>query len=336
MKKQLIHMASLLTVLSLAFSLSSCSKADKKQKKKTTSSLPKIKVGYIVKELYSKFSTETIATTDKFAALHNVEIIVTTAKTNKALLVNMDKLHSEGAESAVISAPNPDLGPVIYSRAERLGLKVIAVKNRLLNIDGSYLNKVPYIGLSVEKTGNVITKVVLETLKNSAVDLSTTGILFLKSEDNSIFQECLEEARDRLKQNNIPEKSIFICNTIPAPDSVIASNEGLARIKDGDYKTWIIFGFNAKMTSKVAELVATKYRHTLKDIHYFTVRYARNTYSKNETSENLIGFLYINPEKIGYSAIDLAYKWITKGEKPPATTGIKPKFIKNPNYWANK
>jgi L-arabinose transport system substrate-binding protein len=164
MKKNIALLLKSFLILIITILISSCSKesdSPKEQKNKNKTDSELIKIGFIVRGFNDKDSLEAINTIDKFAASHNIEVIETTSKTNKSLLKNMDFLNEKGAKGIIISAPDPRLGSAIASRAERLGVKIISIRNKFVNIDGTFMQEVPYLGISLEKTSDLISETML-------------------------------------------------------------------------------------------------------------------------------------------------------------------------------
>jgi DNA-binding LacI/PurR family transcriptional regulator len=334
MKKYILHFLKFLLIFGLIIISTSCSKeteTTKEQKKENKVSSGLIKIGFIVRGFNDKDSLEAINTIDKFAASHNIEVIETASITNKSLLKNMDFLGSKGAKGIIISAPDPRLGSAIASRSERLGIKIISIRNKLVNMDGSFMQKIPYLGISLEKTSNLIADTILKILNDKKWNISKTAIILLNENPNTSFQNCIELIDNNLNKRGISDHSIISETPIPSPDGLILSPTNLSKAKSHKYKNIIIYGFDMDIVIKLIGIFKKSYNYPLDNVVGFSTDFSSD-FSEVNVPSNYYGSIYINPREYGYKATELLYNWIIEDKKPPVNTVIPTNFINNPKF----
>ena len=321
-------------IIVVTFSIISCSNEPEKpniQKKEGKKSGILLKIGFIIKDFNDKYSLKKFKTIDKFAKQHNLEIIETTSKTNKALLNNLDLLKNKGVKGIIVSVPDPRLGPSIVSRSKRLGIKIISIQNRFLNIDGTYMQKVPHIGISIEKTSNMISDTVLNILNERKWNISNTAILFLKENSETLYQDCINLTCNILKKNDVQDSNIIIETPIPSPNGLIVSFPNLQKIRAQKYKNVIIYGFNMNTVIRLLKILETSYKHEYKNVTGFSTDFLSDS-SKGDIPSNYYGSIHINLDECAYKTTELMYNWIAKDEKPPLNYEVPIRLIKNPKY----
>ena len=332
MKKRILKYCLLLsTLFILSISSISCSeKSDKETKAVNDKNL--MKIGYILHNIYVKGTLPTINKIDNYSFKKDIKTIETRASSNAELIDNMLTLKNEGAEGIILYPTDPKIGQTVMERAGRLKMKVLTVQNKLIDVNGTYIDKIPYVGISPDKTAEQISNVVSRTIRENNLSINRTGILLLQEPDGTSYETCLNNCIDQLQKQSIPSENVFICNVLPAPDGVIVSPAQLELIKRGNYSKWIIFGFHAKATMQIANLISSNYNHTIDDIYSFSIILNKGYINKNIQSPYFIGGIYFSPEQCAMTATDLMYNWIKDGKRPPQDTYINTTFIKNPKY----
>ena len=319
-------------IIVILTTLTGCSKkTDNTEIAKNKESSNILKIGFIVSEFNDTESLDALNTIDNFAETHNIEIIETASKTNKSLLENMDLIAGKGGKGIIISAPDPKLGSAIVSRAKRLDVKVLSIRNRFINLDNTYIQKVPYLGISLKETSKLITETILDILKVNDWDITETAVFLFNKNEYSSYQSCILLAKNSLNKNGFLEDNVITDTPIPSPDGPIFSVSNFEKTQTNKFKNVIIYSFKLKNITKSLAALEAKYKYSKKNIVGFAADYTTD-FKKRNLPSNYYGSIYINPREYGYKATKLVYNWVINKKEPPLNSIIKTKFVKNPNY----
>jgi L-arabinose transport system substrate-binding protein len=209
-----------------------------------TSESARVKIGFLVKmPEESWFQTEW-----KFASQAGrdlgFDVIKIGATDGEKVLAAIDSLAVQGAQGFVICAPNVRLGPAIAERAQAHKMKVIAVDDQLLGIDGTPLRSIPYLGISAREIGMAAASVAAAEQDSRGWSRAETGVIALS------FME-LETARARWAGTttfldavgfpphhifNAPQKTTDVEGGFNAAAAVI--------LKHPEIRRWLVLGIN--------------------------------------------------------------------------------------------
>ncbi|MDR3437051.1 arabinose ABC transporter substrate-binding protein [Telmatospirillum sp.] len=283
----------------------------------------KVKIGFLVKQPEEPWFQAEWRFADKAAKEKGFEVLKIAAPDGERVLAAMDSLAANGAKGFVICTPDVRLGPAIMAKAKVLDLKVVAVDDRLVASDGSFMADVPYLGIDAHALGQTQGTLLIKEAQKRGWNLTETGIIVNTFDELDTAHQRTSGSVEAVIAAGFPTANIYYApnHTTDIPGSFDASN--IVLTQHPDKKTWLVIGMNdtavlggIRATEgagiKVANVIGIGINGT--DV--------TNELEKKEVT-GLYGSLLLSPDIHGYKTAMMVYDWIANGIEPPKFTPIK-------------
>lgn len=292
-----------------------------------------IKIGFLVKQPEEPWFQVEWKFAEKAGEDLGFEVIKIGVPDGEKTLNAIDNLAAAGAEGFVICTPDVKLGPGIMAKARANNLKVMTVDDRFVRADGSYMEEVPYIGMSAEKIGRQMGESLIDEMRRRNWDVKDVAFMLTTFEELDTTRERTEGAMAQVIEMGFPAAQIFkapIQQRMEIPTALDAANTLLTRHPEVKY--WIVGGPNDN--SVLGAVRALEGRGVP----------VENAIAVGINGTDCIGELEkTNPTSFygsilglagveGYESSKMMYEWIKDGKEPPLDTRTVGRLITRENF----
>ncbi|RKX98266.1 MAG: arabinose ABC transporter substrate-binding protein [Spirochaetes bacterium] len=292
-----------------------------------------VKIGFLVKMPEEPWFQNEWKFAEEAGVKYGFEVVKIGTPDGEKVLSAIDNLAAQGAQGFVICTPDVNLGPAIKSKADAVGLKVLAVDDRFLGPDGEPMEDVPYMGISAYKIGRQVGETMMSQMEERGWKQEDTGFLRVSFNELPTAKSRTDGMTDALKEAGFDEAYIF-----ESPEKTTDTEGGfnaanITLTKHPEIKHWMVGGLNDE--SAMGGTRALEGRgFGVEDICAVGIGgsgTATNEFAKTEMT-GFYATALISPYRHGFETSEFMYKWIVDGVEPPATTFTTAIMINRDNY----
>lgn len=298
----------------------------------TTPDGKKVKVGFVVKLAQEPWFQTEWKFAREAAKEHGFQLIELEAKDGEKVISAIDNLASQGAQGLIICTPDPKLGPLIVSKANEYGMKLLTVDDRLEGPDGP-LTSVHHLGISARDIGRMVGQALIDEMKSRGWSMAEVGAMALTVDELQTARERIEGAIEVLSANGFPIDRIHK-TPWKSPHNIETAVEAasVALTRYPAVKKWIAFSSN---DDGVLGFVRATESRGLAATDVIGVGINGTSGVDDFKKPNPTGFfasVLLSPRKHGYDTAVMMYKWITEGTEPPKETWTSGILITRENF----
>ncbi|MCD8352299.1 MAG: arabinose ABC transporter substrate-binding protein [Planctomycetaceae bacterium] len=292
-----------------------------------------IKIGFLVKQPEEPWFQVEWKFADKAGEEFGFDVIKIGVPDGEKTLNAIDNLAAAGAQGFVICTPDVRLGPGIMAKARANGLKVITVDDRFVAADGSYMEEVPYIGMSAEKIGRQMGEALFTEMKNRNWNMDDVSVMMTTFEELDTTRERTEGAIAQLTEMGFPAERIYkapIQQRMEIPTALDAASTLLTR--HPNVKLWLVGGPNDN--SVLGSVRALESRGVAVDSAIAVGINGTDCIGELEKANptsfygSILGLAGVE----GYESSKMMYHWIKDGTEPPLDTRTVGRLITRENF----
>lgn len=293
----------------------------------------KIKIGFIVKQPEEPwFQTE-----QRFAAKaaqdYGFELIPLGAEDGEKVLAAIDNLYNNGAKGFVICTPDVRLGPAIKGRADKHGLKFMAVDDRFVKADETFMEDVHYLGMDPRGVGQLSGQLQFDEMKKRGWKIEETAACVSTFEELDTAKQRTDGAMEKLAELGFPKEKMYKApnKSTDVPGSFEAAN--ILLTKYPDVKNWLVVGMNDSAVLGPVRAMQNR-GFSAQNIIGIGINGTDCIYEFEKAEPTgFYGSILLSPNEHGYKTAEFIYKWIKDGVEPPLFTKIsKGTLITRDNY----
>ncbi len=291
------------------------------------------KIGFLVKQPEEPWFQVEWKFAEKAGQDLGFDVIKIGVPDGEKTLNAIDNLAAAGAKGFVICTPDVRLGPAIMAKARANNLKVITVDDRFIGADGSYMEEVPYIGMSAEKIGRQMGEALMTEMKNRGWNQNEVGCMMTTFEELDTTRERTEGAIAQIIEMGFPESRIWkapIQQRMEIPTALDAANTLLTR--HPDVKLWIVGGPNDNsVLGAVRALEGRGFTHENAIAVGINGTDCIDELRKSSPTPfygSILGLAGVE----GYESSRMMYEWIVQGKEPPLDTRTVGRLINRENF----
>ncbi len=291
------------------------------------------KIGFLVKQPEEPWFQVEWKFAEKAGQDLGFDVIKIGVPDGEKTLNAIDNLAAAGAKGFVICTPDVRLGPAIMAKAKANNLKVITVDDRFIGADGSYMEEVPYIGMSAEKIGRQMGEALITEMKNRGWNQNDVGCMMTTFEELDTTRERTEGAIAQIIEMGFPESRIWkapIQQRMEIPTALDAANTLLTR--HPDVKLWIVGGPNDNsVLGAVRALEGRGFTHENAIAVGINGTDCIDELRKSSPTPfygSILGLAGVE----GYESSRMMYEWIVEGKEPPLDTRTVGRLINRENF----
>lgn len=282
----------------------------------------KIKLGFLVKQAEEPWFQAEWRFADKAGADLGAEIMKIAVPDNEKTLTAIDALAASGAKGFVICVPDTKLGPEVKRKADRLGLKVIAVDDQFVEADGRPMTEVPLVMIDASEIGRRQGRELWAEMQKRGWAPEETAAMVITAEELETARLRISGSMKALEEAGFPVERMYETPT-RTNDTPGAFDAGAALLaRHPEVKNWLVIGMNDNTV--LGGIRATEGRNLAPDkvigIGINGVDAVRELSKPNVTG--FLGSLLLSPDVHGYQTTEMLYNWVVKGEEPPRFTAV--------------
>ncbi|MDR0361092.1 MAG: substrate-binding domain-containing protein [Planctomycetota bacterium] len=293
----------------------------------------KPKIGFLVKQPEEPWFQVEWKFADKAGEDLGFEAIKIGTPDGEKVLSAIDNIAANGAKGFVICTPDVRLGPGIMARARSHDLKVVTVDDRFIRADGSYMEEVPYVGMSATNIGRQMGEALMDEMKRRDWPIDEVRFMVITYEELDTTRERTDGAIAKAIEMGLPEDQVIkapIIGMMEIPTSINAANVVLTRYPDVKY--WLIGGSNDNSVLGAVRALEGK-NHPVENAIAVGINGTDcipELEKPNPTSfyGSILGLAGVE----GYKTAEMAYKWAYLGEEPPLDTRTVGRLITRENF----
>ena len=291
-----------------------------------------IKIGFYVKQPEEPwFQLEW-----KFAEQAAKELGFTLVKTGgndgEKALAAIDTFAAGGAQGFVMCTPDTKLGPAIVNKAKAANLKFIAVDDRFLGADGQPMKNVHYLGISAQRIGEDVGKLLAAEMKKRGYNPAETAVCAVTFDELATAKERTDGAANALIAAGFSKDRIFRApmRTPDIPGSLDATNTLLTQ--QPNVKHWLVCGTNDNAV--LGAIRALEGRGFTPESCVGIGINGTDCIVELEKSKptSFYGSMLLSAKEHGYKTCEMLYKWIKDGVEPPLDTRTVGTLITRENF----
>ncbi|MGH7945333.1 MAG: arabinose ABC transporter substrate-binding protein [Opitutaceae bacterium] len=291
-----------------------------------------VKIGFYVKQPEEPwFQLEW-----KFAEQAAKEIGFTLVKTGgndgEKALAAIDTFAAGGAQGFVMCIPDTKLGPAVANKARAANLKFISVDDRFLGADGQPMKKVHYLGISAQRIGEDVGKLLAAEMKKRGYNPAGTAVCAVTFDELATAKERTDGASAALVASGFPKDRIFRApmRTPDIPGSLDATNTLLTQ--QPNVKHWLVCGTNDNAV--LGAIRALEGRGFAPESCVGIGINGTDCIVELEKAKptSFHGSMLLSAKEHGYKTCELLYKWIKDGVEPPLDTRTVGTLITRENF----
>lgn len=307
----------------------------KEERAGSIDSAGKIKIGFVVKQPEEPWFQLEWQFADEAAAEHGFELIKIGATDGEKVLSAIDNLAASGAKGFVVCTPDVRLGPGIKAKARSNDLKLIAVDDRFVKGDGSYMEEVHYLGISARKIGGSVGETLYKEMQQRKWPADGTAACVITFDELDTAKERTEGATEALIKAGFPKDKIYSApqKTSDVPGAFDAANVLLTQHQN--VKRWLVAGMNDSAVLGAIRAMEQGGRFNQDTVIGIGIN-GTDCIPEFEKSKptGFFGSMLLSARQHGYDTASMMYKWIANGEEPPKDTRTIGRFINRENFAA--
>ncbi|CAG9297379.1 arabinose ABC transporter substrate-binding protein [Celerinatantimonas diazotrophica] len=282
-----------------------------------------LKLGYLVKQPEEAWFQTEWAFADKAGKKYHFDVLKMAVPDGEKTLNAIDTLAASGAKGFVICTPDPKLGPAIMAKAKSYGLKVVTVDDQFLNAKGKPMTNVPLIMMAASEIGERQGQALYQEMQKRKWDVKTTAVMAITADELDTARRRVDGSIKALKASGFPAAQIYRVPTKSndIPGAFNAGNSLL--VQHPDVKQWLVVGMNDNTV--LGGVRATEGQgFNASNVIGIGINGvgAISELSKKEAT-GFYGSLLPSPDIHGFKSIEMLYKWVEDGKRPPNMTKVK-------------
>jgi L-arabinose transport system substrate-binding protein len=292
----------------------------------------KIKLGYLVKQPEEPWFQYEWRGAERAAAQYGFELIRIGVPDGEKALTAIDSLAANGAQGFVICTPDVRLGPALVAKARTAGLKLIAVDDRFLGTDGSFITSVPYLGMSATRIGEMSGRTLAAEMQHRGWTAADTAACVVTFEELNTCRERTDGIIAALQAAGFPADRIFktaqrttdIPGGLDAANALLAQRAGIAH--------WLVAGMN---DSAVLGAVRAFEGQGFKAADVIGIGIGGTDCLdefRKPTPTGFHGAIFASAAQQGFLASEMLYRWVKDGTTPPPDTRCEGRLITRENF----
>ena len=281
-----------------------------------------VKIGFLVKQPEEPWFQTEWAFAEKAGREHGFTVLKIAVPDGEKTLSAIDSLAANGAKGFVICPPDVSLGPAIVAKAERNGLKVMAVDDRFVNAQGEFMEDVPYLGMAAFEVGQKQGEAMATEAKNRGWDWSETYAVINTYNELDTGKKRTDGSVDALKKAGMPEDHILFTaqKNLDVPGAMDATNSALVKLP-GNAKNLIIGGMNDNTV--LGGVRATESAgFNAANVIGIGINGTDAIGELKKENSGFFGSMLPSPHIEGYETARMMYEWVTTGKEPPKYTAM--------------
>ena len=292
-----------------------------------------VKIGFLVKQPEEPWFQVEWKFADKAGQDLGFDVMKIGVPDGEKVLNAIDVLAAGGAQGFVICTPDVKLGPGIMAKARANNLKVVTVDDRFVRADDSYMEDVPYIGMSAEKIGRQMGEALFTEMKRRGWNMDEVSCMMTTFEELETTRQRTDGAIAQLIEMGFPKERIFkapIQQRMEIPTALDAANTMLTRHQNVKY--WIVGGPNDN--SVLGAVRALEGRGIKAEDAIAVGINGTDCIGELEKSSptsfhgSILGLAGVE----GYKSAEMLYYWIKDGTEPPLDTRTVGRLITRENF----
>lgn len=281
-----------------------------------------VKIGFLVKQPEEPWFQTEWAFAEKAGKEHGFTVLKIAVPDGEKTLSAIDSLAANGAKGFVICPPDVSLGPAIVAKAERNGLKVMAVDDRFVNAQGEFMEEVPYLGMAAFEVGQKQGEAMATEAKNRDWDWGETYAVINTYNELDTGKKRTDGSIDALKKAGMPEDHILLTaqKSLDVPGAMDATNSALVKLP-GNAKNLIIGGMNDNTV--LGGVRATESAgFNAANVIGIGINGTDAIGELKKENSGFFGSMLPSPHIEGYETARMMYEWVTTGKEPPKYTAM--------------
>ena len=290
-----------------------------------------IRIGFVVKQPEELWFQNEWKFARVAAEKYGFELLTLGASDGERVLNVIDTLGTKGAQGFVICTPETRMGPAIMARAQKYGMKVIAVDDQFVGADGKFM-QVPYMGLSAREIGRNVGKALWAEMQRRQWPITETAACVVTHDELNTVKERTDGAAEALVEAGFPAERIFRSNE---REMILPSAHEAASIvltQHNDVKYWLVFSVNDEGVLGAVRALGERGLGADRTIGIGIGAGTGLLELKKETPSGFFGTVMISPYRHGYETTEMLYKWIKDGVAPPLDTRTAGVLATRENY----
>lgn len=201
-----------------------------------------VRIGFVVKMPQEQWFQDEWRFARAAARDLGFSVIEIGAEDGDRLLSALWTLYARYAQGLVVCTPDPRLGPAIAGFADRTGMKLLSVDDRLIGADGQPIASVPHVGISAVAIGEVAGTAAAAEARRRGWSPASTGVL-------RIAYDSLDTGRERTAGAVSALKAAGFSRVFDAPQRTTDTEGAFTAAAPvltahADIDRWIILGLN--------------------------------------------------------------------------------------------
>lgn len=292
----------------------------------------KITIGFIVKQPEEPWFQMEHRFAREAANENGFELMELAGVDSEKVLSLIDNLGVKGAKGFVICTPDVKLGPAIMSRAEKHGLKVIAVDDRFIGNDGKPMENVHYLGIAAKEIGKDVGAALYKEMQNRGWEVKNTGVAMITFHELDTAKDRTDGAAEALTAAGFPKEQIYLApqKTSDIKGSLEATD--ILLVQQPNVKHWLVAGMNdSAVLGAIRSMEARGF--SPKDVCGIGIN-GTDCLGELEKKEptGFYGSMLLQAKKHGYDTATMMYRWIKDGIEPPLDTRTRGILITRDNF----
>ncbi|MDR3692646.1 MAG: substrate-binding domain-containing protein [Fimbriimonas sp.] len=292
-----------------------------------------VKIGFLVKSMGdSWFQTETSFAKEEAKKL-GADIEVQETLNGTAVLETIDTMATNGVQGIIICSPETQLGKSIQAAADRHHLKLMSVDDRLVGSDNKPLTEIPHLGISAVKIGNQVGQAIADEMKKRGWKPEEVGALAITAPNLETARQRVDGAKDIITANGFKKENVFEVPWTGSVDVASASDAANAVLTaHTNLKKWVVFSSNDDgVLGGIRSITNRGIPPT--DIIGVGIngQLAAQEWEKGQPT-GMYASILLQSKMHGAGTVEMMYKWIKDGTKPPMETYTSGLLITKDNY----
>lgn len=316
------------------FALVALTGCDKKDDGGETSAAPKDKVtiGFIVKQPEEPWFQLEHRFARQASEELGFELLELAGPDGEKTLALIDNLGVKGAQGLVICTPDVKLGPAIMSRAEKNGLKVIAVDDRFIGNDGQPMKDVHYLGIAAREIGKQVGVALHEEMTRRGWSIEETGVCVVTFDELDTAKERTDGEMEALEAAGFPRDKFFTAPEKTTDVSGAMEAVDVLLVQQPDIKRWLVCAMNdSAVLGAVRSMEARGFTH--ENVIAIGINGTDCIGELKKTNPTgFYGSMLLQAKQHGYLTSKMMYEWITEDKEPPLDTRTKGILITRANF----
>ncbi|WP_432453000.1 MULTISPECIES: arabinose ABC transporter substrate-binding protein [unclassified Agarivorans] len=277
----------------------------------------KKKIGFIVKQPEAGWFQDEWKFAEVAAKEKGFELIKIGAQDGQKLMSALDNLGTQQADGVIVCVPNVKLGPAVVAAANRNGLKLMSVDDRLIDGKGNPIEDVVHMGISAYNIGREVGDALLAEIDARGWDRNEVAAMALTYKQLPTAYQRTKGATDVLNEANYPAANMFEApHRLDNTEQAFNAANSLITQK-GQFKKWIVYGMNDQVVIggvralegngiASSDIIGVGINGTEEAINEF----------RKPVSTGFYGTIILSAKAHGYQTSINMYNWIANGVEP--------------------